>query len=220
MLDYSAKSEIYFDNPRQDIAALLPPGLQRVLEIGCGSGATLKWLRESGRAVETVGVEAHEAAAARARLHVDEVCVGNAELLIDEGFPTGLFDCVLCLDVLEHMLDPWAFLGKLRQHVRPGGTLIASIPNVRNIKVLLPLIFRGRWDYQDAGLLDRTHLRFFTRASALELIEQGGFSVTKHVCNLPAATRRLGPFNPFSWGLIADFVTLQYLIAARRPELD
>ena len=129
MQDYTTKPEAYFANPRKDIQPLLPEHASRVLEVGCGTGATLRWLKESGCCQTTVGMELFESAAALARPHVDEVVVGNAEQLVETAFAPESFDLVLCLDVLEHMVEPWAFVAKVDRLLKPGGVLISSIPN-------------------------------------------------------------------------------------------
>src|SRR4051794_37408417 len=159
---YSKKESTYFDAVRTDVLGLLPPRMERVLEIGCGTGDTLAYLRSTGRCTWAAGVELYPGAASIARGRIDRLWEGNVETL-QLDLEADSLDAILCLDVLEHLIDPWAVISKLGLLLKPGGALIASIPNVRNHKVLFPLLFRGRWDYTDSGLLDRTHLRFFVR---------------------------------------------------------
>lgn len=215
MLDYAAKQPLYFENVRREIEPLLPPLAERVLDVGCGAGATLQWLKQSGRCRHTVGVEMMESAAALARERVDEVIVGDANLLIASAFEPQSFDLVLCLDVLEHLVDPWSFVSHLRPLLKPGGLVIASLPNVRHLRVVLPLLLAGRWRYDDSGILDRTHLRFFTRDSALALMSGGGLQVTQWRRRLPPAHSKAGLLNLATLGLARDLVTMSYLIAAR-----
>ena len=75
--------------------------------------------------------------------------------------PKNHFDLIMCLDVLEHLVDPWKTLSRLADHLKPGGTVIASIPNVRHARNLLSLLFMGKWEYKEQRLLDKTHLRVF-----------------------------------------------------------
>lgn len=166
----------YFSHVRREIAPLLPDHMQRVLEVGCGEGATLAWLKQQNRAQQVVGVEYSEAAAAVARQHLDQVWQGDVEKLPLETL--GQFDVVLCLDVLEHLVDPWQTLQRLRGLLRPGGCIIVSVPNVQHYSVVLPLLLHGRWPYQAAGILDRTHLRFFTRSSAEQLLQSAGLTLS------------------------------------------
>ena len=212
---YSAKADGYFGNVRRDIEPLLPPHAQCVLEVGCGSGATLQWLQQQGRCGRTVGIELFEAAAATARGRVDELHVGNAESMIDGLFEAASFDLVLCLDVLEHMSDPWAFVAQVQRLLKPGGTLIASIPNVRHLRVVLPLLLAGRWRYEESGILDRTHLRFFTQGSALALVSPPGLRVTQWLRRLPPVLSKSGIANLLTLYLLRDLFTMGYLVAAQ-----
>ncbi|WP_114969826.1 class I SAM-dependent methyltransferase [Rhodoferax ferrireducens] len=214
MQSYINKSEDYFAHARKEIAPLLPQQCGRVLEIGCGSGATLGWLRRDQRASFTVGVEISEAAAQRARVHADEVYCLDFER-VELPSESTKFDVILCLDVLEHMVNPWLVVDRLvAQHLVPGGSLIVSLPNVRHYSVVLPLLFRGRWEYQDAGLLDRTHLRFFTRDTASRLlshVELGPVHCRGTGFNWPS---RKGILNTLTAGVFQELLTYQYYLTA------
>ena len=190
--------------------------MKRTLEVGCGSGGTLKWLKESGYCTETYGLELFSDAADIAKQHADCIIVGDAEHLIDRVFEGMSFDLILCLDVLEHMVDPWSFVRKLQRLLAPTGRVIFSIPNVRNIKVILPLIFFGRWQYEPEGLMDSTHLRFFTRSSALELASSAELRVMKCTENMPPIGSKLGLFNILTLGFFSNFLAVQFLISSVR----
>lgn len=204
-------SEGYFSFLREEIRPLLPPVRgARVLEIGCGTGETSAWLKAMGVAGFVLGMEIEPAVAAEARRRLDEVVVGNAETA---DFGERRFDLVLCLDVLEHMVDPWAFLERVQKHLEPGGTVIASIPNLRNYRVLKSLVLKGRFDYQDAGILDRTHLRFFTRVSACRLMETGGLQLQAVVGKM-MKKKKYRRIDRLTFGLLHDFFVYQFLIAS------
>jgi tetratricopeptide (TPR) repeat protein len=111
--------------------------------------------------------------------------LGDAETLA-LPFPPGTFDCVICADVLEHLRDPWAFLARVRPLLAPQGLLLASIPNVQFVQVLWELA-QGRWTYQPAGILDRTHLRFFTRREFRRALRAAGFQDVAWHPQLPAS---------------------------------
>jgi 2-polyprenyl-3-methyl-5-hydroxy-6-metoxy-1,4-benzoquinol methylase len=96
---------------------------------------------------------------------------------VDLPFEENTIDVILCLDVLEHLVDPWAVVSRLHTLLKPGGMLICSIPNVRNFRVVLPLLLLGRWRYREYGILDKTHLRFFTKKSAIALVGCSGLVV-------------------------------------------
>lgn len=215
--DYQSKSGDYFRNARKDIAPLLPGPVERVLEVGCGAGATLQWLKQTGQCRQAYGVELFEDSAEHAKLHADAVVTGDAERLIDTVFPDQQFDLILCLDVLEHMIDPWHFVEKLPRLLAPGGRIIFSIPNVRNLRVVLPLLLWGRWRYEERGVLDRTHLRFFGRQGALELATAPGLSVVRWRHAMPPRSSKWGVLDLLTLGLLRDFIALQYLIESAAP---
>jgi SAM-dependent methyltransferase len=223
-LQYSDKSKSYFRNARVHIQPLLPDRYASVLEIGCGSGATAGWLRTVKNIDRFCGIELFEGAANEARGVLDELVIGDAEKLVDSVFIYERFDLILCLDVVEHMVDPWRFVHKINRLLAPGGTIIFSIPNVRNIKVLLPLVFRDVWRYEDDGLLDRTHLRFFTRRTAIELTLSGGLFLTKCLAFMPSWRTKLGVLRMMTLGLLPGFFAITYLIAVsdkqREKSLD
>lgn len=212
---YEDKQDWYFSFVRRDIEPLLPQRAKRVLELGCGGGGTLAWLRETGRAQWTAGIELVPEAAAVARTRVDHVLAGDVNALLPR-FEDGSFDLVLCLDLLEHLVDPWQTLRQVSRLIRPGGQLIASLPNVRHHSVLLPLLFSGRWQYEDAGIMDRTHLRFFSRRTALHLIRQTGLAISAERC-----TYQWGSYDKWKdWAtlsLLRGFWAFQYLIRGDKP---
>lgn len=218
MKSYLDKDRAYFNHARQDIRPLLPKLIvESALEVGCANGATLGWLKSEGIVRNTVGIELFEHAASIAEQQVDIVLCGPAEEKLEELPTDAAFDLVLCLDVLEHMVDPWAFLTRLAPLVKPGGLLIASIPNVRYIGVLAPLLLRGDWCYRDEGVLDRTHLRFFTRKSAVELMQTGGLQIVHCRGNVPDSPSRVHKLDRLSKGLLHEFCVYQWIISARRP---
>jgi 2-polyprenyl-3-methyl-5-hydroxy-6-metoxy-1,4-benzoquinol methylase len=146
----------------------------RVLDVGCASGYLAALLTARGCSV--VGVERDPKAAAAAAPHCAEVILGDIEAPADRvRIPSG-FDYVIIGDVLEHLVDPWSALSFLRGLLSPGGLVILSVPNVAAWPVRLGLL-SGRFEYTDTGLLDRTHLRFFTRKSAHELAHGAGFEI-------------------------------------------
>lgn len=212
---YQDKAEAFFANPRPDMVEFIPPGCERVLELGCGNGAFGAVLKAGG-AREVVGIELVAGPAAQARTRVDRVIVADVERETLD-LPDGYFDCLICNDVLEHLADPWAVLGRLRRHLRADGWLVASIPNVRHHKVVRRLIWPGEWRYEQDGVLDRTHLRFFTYQSARDLVESAGFRIERaqgiNRSSLPFWLRLV---NAFASGAFDDMQYLQFAIVARR----
>lgn len=207
--DYHSKGLGYFDNPRLDILALMPKGAKKVLEIGCGTGVTLAHLKELGLAHEVHGMEWVKLD--EAHPHVDQWFWGDAVSTL-EHLEDGAYDAILCLDFLEHLADPWSFLEALKSKLSSSGCVIASLPNLRRVKVLWNLAVRGRFDYAEEGIMDRTHLRFFTRKSALELMNSGGFEVEEWKHSPFDSWSKGQIVNGLTLGLFRDFFTIQYLI--------
>lgn len=208
---YKGKGDEYFSNVRGEVIEPIPPGNHRVLELGCGDGATGLAIKANGKASEVVGIEISPHAARVADTRLDQVLVGNIEE-ISLPFPRGYFDFLIAADVLEHLVDPWTLLRRLAPLLSDNGVVIASIPNVRNWRVVAGLVARGRWEYSDSGILDRTHLRFFTRAAMIELLEQAGFAVSS-VSSLGQRSRVVTRWLPPT---ARDFATPQYLLVAEK----
>jgi 2-polyprenyl-3-methyl-5-hydroxy-6-metoxy-1,4-benzoquinol methylase len=165
----------YFSNVRADIAPLLPLQAHRIVDVGCGTGATLSWLRELYPEAYTIGVEGNADLRQELSQNADEVHIVD---LAAEAPNFGEPDLMLFLDILEHLPAPADALKRLSAGLAPGGTIIVSLPNVAHLSVAVPLLFQGEFTYRDAGILDRTHLRFFVQKSAVQLLEEAGFSVT------------------------------------------
>jgi methionine biosynthesis protein MetW len=207
--------------------AEVPDGA-RVLDVGCATGYLAAELRRRG--CEVIGVEVDPAAAAQARAHCSEVVIGDLESPFTHGevarAAAGGVDVVLCADVLEHLRDPWAVLAWLRTLMRVGGPGLAiiSVPNIAHWTARRELL-RGRFPYAEFGLFDRTHLRFFTRASAQELARRAGFAVLRELpagaplpleSRFPALARARDPFvRRFPGFLALQFVLV--LGAAHQP---
>lgn len=151
----------------------VPDEAKRILDVGCSTGAFGALLRKQRPGTDVWGVEPNEEAAAKATERLSGVACGLFPDAVDERD----FDCIVFNDVLEHMPDPWSALKETTPLLAPGGCVVTSLPNVRNARVILNLAVRGRWTYETTGILDRTHLRFFTRQSAIALFEASGYEV-------------------------------------------
>ncbi|MBM4359610.1 MAG: glycosyltransferase [Deltaproteobacteria bacterium] len=218
----------YYGHERPEVAALVPASARYVVDVGCAAGHLGAALKRARPGLEVRGVEP-TAAAEDARRVLDDVLRGGAEDAPPADWPSP--DCVVFADVLEHLVDPWATLRAWHDRLEPGGTLVLSIPNVGHRSVVRGLL-GGRFRYVPAGILDRTHLRFFTRASTVDLIEQAGFRVVRfeRVLDgprartarlarvvegaLPGRTTRGG--DALAWA--SDLDTVQFLFVAERPK--
>ena len=162
--------------PRSDLFPLMDLSREglRILEIGCACGATLREIGGRNPTARLYGVELNERAAAIAAPFVQILTMNVEEL--DPADIAERFDYIIMGDVIEHLLDPWAAIRNIRELLVPGGAIIASIPNVAHISNLHNILC-GRWTYEDAGLLDRTHFRFFTKYEIIKLFEGAGLAV-------------------------------------------
>jgi SAM-dependent methyltransferase len=157
---------------------LIEKAPRRVLDLGCFCGGSGRYLKRKFPGCEVIGIEMLPEAAKLAAEAYDRVHVGTLEQLdfAQAGILPQSFDAIIAADVLEHLFHPWQALLRLRPLLAPGGSLYVSLPNARNLKLLSEL-GRGRFDYAGAGILDVTHVRFFTRKTAVEMLEQTGFAV-------------------------------------------
>lgn len=154
------------------LSAMIPQG-SRVLDVGCGTGSVSLHLI-ANRGVTIVGVEPDEERAARARERGIDV---RCELLSESLIKTlGGFDVVLFADVLEHLAEPAAVLGLAKTALVRGGRVVASVPNVAHWSVRFELL-RGRFDYREWGIMDATHLRWFTEVTLRNLFHSAGISI-------------------------------------------
>ena len=228
------KKGAYYSFTRSDVVdVVIKNGLaaSRILEVGCSEGGTGKKLKELLPVEQYVGVEISEAAATAARRCLDRVITADIENcdLREHGVIPSDYDLVLALDVLEHLYDPWAALARLAEYVKPGGHMVASLPNIQNISVLGGLV-EGSWRYDSAGILDATHLRFFTIAEAERLFAGAGLDVTKtdYVLNPPVDLAKIHDrgnvlkhgkltLSGLSRDEVLRFYTYQYIVTARKP---
>ena len=222
--EHNAHDPTYFGHARPEVLALVPETARAVLDIGCGAGRLGEALKARQQA-EVVGVELNESAAAAARRRLDQVFTGDIETL-DLPVPPGRFDAIVCGDILEHLRDPDRLLRQARAWLTPDGALVASIPNVRHHSVVRSVL-EGNWTYESAGLLDRTHLRFFTRREIEKVFFRAGFVIDQMrsviapgdhdvVSNLRGSVQvgRLA-IGGLSDQDAAEFYAYQYLVRAR-----
>ncbi len=166
----------YYENVRNDLIPLIPNDARCILEVGCASGMTGRELKRRNGAF-VAGIELNANAATAAKNVLDDVVHGDIEK-IDLPYRDSSFDCILFADVLEHLIDPLSTLIKVRRLLKKGGSVVASIPNVQFHGVIHQLI-EGNWTYEKEGILDETHLRFFTYKEIEKMFSQAGYSIQK-----------------------------------------
>ena len=221
-----SKTAGYYLETRPDIQALVDARGKRILDVGCAAGELGRAFKQAG-ALEVAGIERSIEAATQAKKLLDRVLVGDVENaclpLEDESF-----DWIIFADVLEHTIDPWTALRLYRRYLKSDGRVVASIPNVRFYAIIARLIF-NRWGYRESGILDSTHLRFFTLPTIREMFKQAGFEIEKverkyrlfedqsRIGRVGATVSRL--FCRFIAPLIGPhFFTFQYLIVAKKQK--
>lgn len=166
----------YYSETRHEMLRYLPDCAKSVLDVGCGVGIFGKALIDSKQCVVT-GCEPNWAAGVEASRRLHKVFNAPFE---DIDFMGNTYDAIFFNDVLEHMIDPLACLKRARKLLSEGGVIISSIPNLRHHAILSDLMLNKNFRYRDSGVLDRTHLRFFTSRTILELHEKAGLQVLRH----------------------------------------
>jgi len=215
---YESKPANYFEYSRPEMLPFIPSNCKRVLDVGCGKGHFGETLKRS-RSIEVWGIEPVATAAAEAATKLDHVIEGV--FTSEADLPLESFDGIVFNDVLEHLFDPAAALKLAQKLLRPGGVVVASIPNIRHFLALWELIVRKDWRYTDSGILDRTHLRFFTQKSILTLFADCDFKVERIEGISPfwgGTSRKWLPYkilNALTFNAIADMKYLQFAVVAQ-----
>jgi len=190
---YADKASSYYECSRSEMIPFIPVSTQCLLDVGCGAGSFGAAVK-SRIGCKVWGIEPESDAVSRASSRLDQVVQG----LFSDGanLPPKHFDCIVFNDVLEHILDPGRALVYARSLLKDGGGVVASIPNIGHFPTLWRLAVRGEWEYTDCGILDKTHLRFFTRKSIRTLFESSGYRLGRleginEYCQLVQADRCL-----------------------------
>lgn len=209
-VDRFSKSKDYYSSPRAQLTALLPRECQKVLDVGCGTGAL--W---EGFPGQVTGIEIDPASAALANQNLFRAISGDVEDLTDQEITGGTrFDAVVCADVLEHLYDPWSLMRRLSRFLRPEGYALVSIPNIRHYSTLRALVFRRDFPYAKSGILDVDHVRFFTYKGIMQLLDQAGFEILRAVPKI-SASNEYRILNRLFFGGLKDFLTEQYYLLGR-----
>lgn len=194
----------------------VPPHAHAILDVGCGDGSFGRLLKERGNCTVT-GIEHVPAVAQIASTHLDEVHVCSIESFVESNKAT--FDCVVFNDVLEHLVEPWAVVVDFSRFLSPGGCIVASVPNVRYYRVLKELIQDGTWKYAKKGVLDSTHLRFFTKKTIPGLFTPAGLEIRslEGINGIRRFPLKYALINWLSLGAFADSRYPQFACVAQKP---
>lgn len=206
----------YWSESRSHVADLVPATAVRVLDVGCNDGTFGAGVMARREGREVWGIEPHDLDAQTAATRLTGVAQGfYPDALADVP---GDFDCVSFNHVLEHMVDPWQALRVTRERLAPGGVIVGELPNVRHLPFLVDLALRGRFDYVDSGLLDRTHLRFFTRSSAHDLFTSSGYEVETFLPVVAMGNARFPRTSRAVARVIGDLSYMAFAFRARPVE--
>lgn len=202
----------YFKNERKEVGSLVENSAKTILDVGCGYGLLGAALKSDDPSRKIVGIELDANASKEARKVLDDVL--NVDIENFDLSATGLrFDCIICADILEHLKDPLAVLRRLKSRLNESGSVVCSIPNMRHYTVFLHLLTKG-WEYEDFGLFDRTHLRFFSLHSIKLMISEAGLSI-ETVNPYIVASKKMKLLNTLLFNKLEDFLAMQYVIKAR-----
>lgn len=202
------KPDDYFIQTRPEMLEYIPESAERILEAGCASGLFGAQLKRRPN-VEVWGIEYDSVSAESARNRLDMVFAGDILGLTDH-LPNAYFDCVIFNDVLEHLVDPYAVLLKVKSKLAKDGLIVCSIPNIRFFYTLRNFIVSKQWKYEDAGIMDKTHLRFFTKRSIEDMFDSLGYRIVELKGINGINSWKFSLLNALSMGYLSDTRYLQF----------
>lgn len=207
-----------------DLLTFIPGDARKIVEVGCSSGALAREYKKINRDCQYIGVEYVPEYAQLAERYCDSVVVADIETIDEEFFQDTLnCDCWIFGDTLEHLKNPWSLLSKIRKFIPDSGSIVACIPNVQHWSVQARLCC-GDFRYENSGLFDRTHLRWFTRQTIFEMFNEAGFNIAEGAArdlNEPGRDKILTAIRTMAVSIGADpemaasdALPLQYVIRA------
>jgi 2-polyprenyl-3-methyl-5-hydroxy-6-metoxy-1,4-benzoquinol methylase len=207
------KPPSYYQADRPDMLKYIPQTVKTTLEFGCGFGCFSALLKNKLH-TESWAVEINSTAAEEAARHLDKVIHTDANQAV-QYLPDGYFDCIIFFDILEHLVDPYSLLLNIRKKLTQNGIVVASIPNIRYYRVLVRLVVHGEWDYKVKGVLDETHLRFFTKKSILKMFDTLGYTVLTIEGIHPTHSRTYRIINALLLNRLSDAGYRQFAVVAK-----
>jgi len=214
---YHEKIGGYFSNVRYDLISFLPrQGVDKLLEIGAGSGDTLVEIKNKKLAKNVVGIELMRLPGTNQENGaIDKFIHGNFEEIYDK-LQLSSFDAIICGDVLEHLVDPWKVMEKLCSMLSPGGIIIVSTPNARYYEMFIKIFLRGSFEYTDSGLFDKTHLRFFCKRDLKKMFSENTLVIESIIPSFKFYKKsKYFLLNKLTLGMFEEFLALQYIVCAK-----
>lgn len=203
----------YYGKLRTEMLEFVPVDAKKILDIGCAEGIFSALVKET-RGAEVWGIEMDAEVAARAQEKIDTVLVGDVTNLL-EKLPEAYFDCIICNDVLEHLVDPYSLLIALKKKLSAKGVIVFSLPNIRHLGSLKSLLIQKEWHYQNEGILDKTHLRFFTEKSIRRTFGELGYELVTLRGISPVHSWKFTLLNILALGQLSDVRYFQFAGVAR-----
>lgn len=191
------------------------------MEIGAAYGATLYYLKQSGIAAQAVGVELYEDVKNKENYKPLDRFIFADILQVDFPEYEGYFDIILLPDVLEHLTEPKEALAKVSRYLKPDGLILVSMPNIRHYTALKKIFLKGDFRYEESGIFDYTHMRFYCRKNIAELLTQSGFAINHCEGSVKNYRGRSGAkvFNTLTGGMFEEFLSVQYYFRAAKDKV-
>lgn len=223
-MNYYKKSTDYFSFIRLDLINLIDKNSKnlKILEIGAAYGETLYYLKQNEIASEVVGVDLFEDVKNKQNYkNLDKFIFGNIEE-IELNEYENYFDLILLPDVLEHLIEPKKVLDKLKKNLTQEGKIILSMPNIRHYSALIKIFIKGDFKYEESGLFDYTHMRFYCRKNIEELLEASGYTILKEESSIinykgKSITKII---NSLTFGLLEEFFSVQYFYVIKKQKIQ
>ena len=210
---YAEKNNSYYDIVREEILDLIPSSTKRLLDVGCGTGTISSMAKKKFNIDEVVGIEKFEKAASVASARLDKVICGDIESIQLE-YDNNYFDCILCADIFEHLINPENVIRKLHSLLSENGVMITSLPNIRHVVPLLKIIF-DRLEHEESGVLDKTHLHFYTLHTMKKMFTESGFEIQRIEYNR-SISLKFKVANIITLGLFKPFSIYQYIFVLKK----
>ncbi|MEI8134142.1 MAG: class I SAM-dependent methyltransferase [bacterium] len=210
---FEAVASDYFAQSRKEMLPYVPHTAKTILDIGCNKGA-FGFLVKQLYGAEVWGVELDYEFSQIAKKQLDTLINRDINTAIKD-LPDAKFDCITCNDVLEHLVDPYSILTELKTKLTPQGVIVCSLPNVRYWDNVKSFVFGKQWKYTEHGILDRTHLRFFTELSMRDMFTTLGFEIIQMEGITPTRSDNLKLLNFVTAGAFDDCKYLQFASVIR-----
>lgn len=219
-MNYNEKAPDYFSNIRKDLINLIDANAKdlKILEVGAAYGETLYYLKQNGIASEAVGVDIFEDVKNKQNYKpLDRFIFGDIEKIELPEY-NQYFDLILLPDVLEHLFEPKSVLETLKKYLKEDGKIIVSMPNIRYYSALYKIVFKGDFKYEESGIFDYTHVRFYCRKNIQELLETAGYTILKQESSIKnyqgKSLSKL--INLITFGIFEEFFSTQYFFVVKK----